>query len=105
MRDHNNVLLSGTLQAKPVVFSTGTKKGCKFNLIVRDEWKNAETGEPEERFDEIHIVCHGPVRSRALEVPTDAHVLLTARVRTSGDGRIYLEAKTIEVITPITLYK
>lgn len=102
MRDHNTSTISGTLKAAPEVFSTSTKKGCKFNVLVRDEWRNADTGATEERYDEIHVICHGPVRARAVTLQEDAFVLVTGRLRTSGDKRLYLEAKTIEKLAHIS---
>ena len=100
MRDHNDITLSGHLEAAPTSFETATFPGCRFTLIVRDEWKDPKTG-PQERFDEIPIVAYGPVRARAMTLVAPNHVIITARLRSNNAGHIHLEAKTIQLLTEV----
>jgi hypothetical protein len=100
MRDHNDITLSGHLEDIPVTFETQTHPGCRFTLIVRDEWKDPKKG-PQERFDEVPIVAYGPVRSRAMSLTANAHVIITARLRSNSAGHIHLEAKTIQHLSEV----
>lgn len=104
MRDHNTVTLSGLLQARPKPFKDTSLRGCSFILVSHAEWKKA-TGEIEERFDEVPVRAHGPVCSRALRLEPECSVLITAEIRVDSAGGIYLNAKTIQLLTNIDTAK
>jgi len=100
MRDHNSVTLSGILPAAPKPFHATTVKSCFFSLVSYAEWKNT-SGEFDDRFDEIPVRAHGPAASRALRLETGSHVLVTAELRTALDGGLFLNAKTIQLLTNV----
>lgn len=101
MRDHNTVTLSGVLTEPPEPFKDFTLRGCSFVLCSHAEWKKATTNEIEDRFDEIPVRAHGPVCARALRLQPQSHVLITAEIRMDTAGHIYLNAKTIQLLTNI----
>ncbi len=99
MRDHNTVTLSGVLTEPPQPFKDLTLRGCSFVVCSHAEWKSSATGQIEDRFDEIPVRAHGPVCTRALRLQPQSHVLITAELRIDTAGHIYLNAKTIQLLT------
>lgn len=100
MRDHNTVTLSGVLASPPEPFNDTTLRCCSFVLTTRTEWRKTN-GDFAERFDEIPVRSHGPVSTRVLRLVPGCGILVTAELRIDTVGRIYLNAKTIQLLTNI----
>lgn len=113
MRDTNHIFLSCTVLTEPRSFGgDGTASGCEINVVVHDEWKNAD-GTPGHREDFFGVVAYGPVTKRALTLNVGDRIMVTGTLRSESlpktDGKLErktkVRANSIEHLRRITLAK